>query len=56
MGYRQKHPYIAQIGYMMRYEVKRGIVQGQRLPSHLPVLRILRDMQNRGKYRERTEE
>lgn len=42
MGYRQKHPYIAQIGYMMRYD--------------LPVLRILRDMQNRGKYRERTEE
>lgn len=25
MGYRQKHPYIAQIGYMMRYAVKRGI-------------------------------
>lgn len=25
MGYRQKHTYIAQIGYMMRYEVKRGI-------------------------------
>lgn len=25
MGYRQKHPYIAQIGHMMRYEVKRGI-------------------------------
>lgn len=25
MGYRQKHPYIAQIGFMMRYAVKRGI-------------------------------
>lgn len=25
MGYRQKHPYIAQIGYMLKYAVKRGI-------------------------------
>ena len=25
MGYRQKHPYIAQIGYILRYAVKRGI-------------------------------
>ena len=24
MGYRQKHPYIAQIGYMLKYAVKRG--------------------------------
>ena len=46
----------------MTNEVQRGSrktemdAQGQRLPSHLPVLRILRDMQNRGKYRERTEE
>lgn len=25
MGYRQKHPYIAQIGYILRYVVKRGV-------------------------------
>ena len=25
MGYRQKHPYIAQIGYILKHAVKRGV-------------------------------
>ncbi len=41
--YRQKHPYIAQIGYILRYKAAtvHMDVQGQGLQTHLFVLRIL---------------
>lgn len=41
--YRQKHPYIAQIGYILRLQAAtvHMDVQGQGLQTHLFVLRIL---------------